>query len=721
VGGTSWPAEYRGSIVGLQPDTVYDLELTRGTDPAIVFDKAFETWNDDFPIVISEIVTVEDRNTPLEIINKAGSENGYILYTGPATIDLSQDENAPYCIRIQNSHHIIIRGLTLIGGKDGIVLGTSGVDETSNNDDVHDIVIENNDISAWGTVREGAPAGSDFGVHDQSGIRSNSRNLERIVIQRNRIHDPRTDSNNGQEGGTWRVHPNGPQGITFEHNEHGSHVIRYNEIRGNTLNSRLGHYFNDGMGSDDNFGYYGFPGRDSDVYGNYITNVWDDAIESEGGNVNVRIWGNFTDETYVGVALAGTTLGPLYIFRNVFNHSRSADVVIPGVTDRVWYGGVAFKRGGDPMFPEFPSDGPVYIYNNTIFYNDPQPPDFRMFPRFQTGIDNRTDAHFAKNTVGRNNILQVRSSNDLSIRDKDASSSYDHNLFNGQIDPLRPPGEDAGIEGSLPIYISEAGFSSDGFTYTGVFQLSPGSPGRDQGVEIPNFAGPTPDIGAHESGDAPMQFGISAVSQVSGDYNANGTVDAADYVVWRKNSGKAMTLSNEDPFTTPGSVTADDYGIWRSHFGMSASPHARLTYSTPSPGALVGASAMVESAAAVPMSTERPSHTSPEFIMAEGHLASRRNGNAAFDQIEARPRTRAKEDLSARTVFDSFPDAQSRRTLLTKLRASNDWDAYSEESTVSTAEKCHARMADNKAVDSVFDSFAPEWVTSCDVSISHVI
>jgi hypothetical protein len=57
---------------------------------------------------------------------------------------------------------------------------------------------------------------------------------------------------------------------------------------------------------------------------------------------------------------------------------------------------------------------------------------------------------------------------------------------------------------------------------------------------------------------------------VAGDYNQDGTVDAADYIVWRKNLGQMVTLPNEDPNTTPGSVTSQDYDIWRAHFGQTS-------------------------------------------------------------------------------------------------------------------------------------------------------
>jgi hypothetical protein len=48
---------------------------------------------------------------------------------------------------------------------------------------------------------------------------------------------------------------------------------------------------------------------------------------------------------------------------------------------------------------------------------------------------------------------------------------------------------------------------------------------------------------------------------VTGDYNDNGRVDAADYVLWRKGG----SLKNEGD--TPGTVNAADYTVWRTNFG----------------------------------------------------------------------------------------------------------------------------------------------------------
>src|SRR5215813_4339842 len=50
-----------------------------------------------------------------------------------------------------------------------------------------------------------------------------------------------------------------------------------------------------------------------------------------------------------------------------------------------------------------------------------------------------------------------------------------------------------------------------------------------------------------------------------GDFNNNGTVDAADYVVWRKNLNGPYALPNDNGLGTP--VSSAHYDLWRSSFG----------------------------------------------------------------------------------------------------------------------------------------------------------
>ncbi len=63
---------------------------------------------------------------------------------------------------------------------------------------------------------------------------------------------------------------------------------------------------------------------------------------------------------------------------------------------------------------------------------------------------------------------------------------------------------------------------------------------------------------------AEIQTLYNVAPGVAGDYNGNGVVDAADYVLWR-NGGP---LQNE--IDTPGTVNAADYTAWRARFGATS-------------------------------------------------------------------------------------------------------------------------------------------------------
>ncbi len=58
-----------------------------------------------------------------------------------------------------------------------------------------------------------------------------------------------------------------------------------------------------------------------------------------------------------------------------------------------------------------------------------------------------------------------------------------------------------------------------------------------------------------------------------GDYNNNGAVDAADYVVWRKALGTNYDLPNRAPGIT-GDASPADFTAWRANFGNTAAAAA---------------------------------------------------------------------------------------------------------------------------------------------------
>lgn len=79
---------------------------------------------------------------------------------------------------------------------------------------------------------------------------------------------------------------------------------------------------------------------------------------------------------------------------------------------------------------------------------------------------------------------------------------------------------------------------------------------------------------------------IAPPSGVAGDFNNDGKVDAADYVVWRKNVGTTNILPN-DP--TGGTIGTTQYNTWRAHFGQPAGSGAgaNATAAVPEPATLV--------------------------------------------------------------------------------------------------------------------------------------
>jgi hypothetical protein len=79
-----------------------------------------------------------------------------------------------------------------------------------------------------------------------------------------------------------------------------------------------------------------------------------------------------------------------------------------------------------------------------------------------------------------------------------------------------------------------------------------------------------------------VQLMVSEEAALLGDYNDDGTVDAADYVVWRKNDGTANTLPNDD---IGGIIGEGQYDQWTTHFGETAGGgSAMFAAAVPEPG-----------------------------------------------------------------------------------------------------------------------------------------
>jgi endonuclease I len=84
-----------------------------------------------------------------------------------------------------------------------------------------------------------------------------------------------------------------------------------------------------------------------------------------------------------------------------------------------------------------------------------------------------------------------------------------------------------------------------------------------------------------------LTLSLRAEAILSGDYNRDATVDAADYVVWRHAFGEEVTAYNSADGDGDGTIDDGDYNVWRANFGMSAPGASLLTRAVPEPGTAV--------------------------------------------------------------------------------------------------------------------------------------
>jgi hypothetical protein len=164
-----------------------------------------------------------------------------------------------------------------------------------------------------------------------------------------------------------------------------------------------------------------------------------------------------------------------------------------------------------------------------------------------------------------------------------------------------PTGTNTGGEGSLGDFFS----SADGSTLYSPDSLVSAVFGSTQYNWTIKYNGEItwadPDLGTIDSiaatGDLDVVLiGHSSVSLgLTGDYNDDGKVDAADYVVFRKNEGTMNSLPN-DP--VGGTIGSQQYNNWRANFGMMAGSGAGAgTSAVPEPGSFVIALAAMLAAA----------------------------------------------------------------------------------------------------------------------------
>jgi hypothetical protein len=199
----------------------------------------------------------------------------------------------------------------------------------------------------------------------------------------------------------------------------------------------------------------------------------------------------------------------------------------------------------------------------------------------------------------------------------------------------------------------------------------------------------------------------------AGDYDGNRTVDAADYVLWRK----ALGISGLPAFSGAdgdgdGTIDQDDYVVWRANIGQTLPPPSvgsgmNSATSSVAPVAPVGVLIGVETS--IRMSVSDPNQTADPLGAsgAEEVASQRKNLRPIFapaSSLFARYRPAIRGSLRA-----TLATAVSRcdEALVDWLASQPDTKKQCKES--GTSETCaseNARIADDIHIDSVEQVFA---------------
>jgi hypothetical protein len=209
----------------------------------------------------------------------------------------------------------------------------------------------------------------------------------------------------------------------------------------------------------------------------------------------VRIWGNYIDRTAIGIATTVTSVGPVYIFRNVWNRAQMYDKRSLDTDDRQPF----FKSGGDNAL----GHGRRYIMHNTMLQAQQSGSVYGLGGGF--GLGGTGSAQLIENTYSFNNIYHQWKDGKGFTYQTGSTSKFSNDMYNGTAGDTTVTN---GIVGK-PTYVSGAGWQSES---GGNYQLDTSSPGYGKGAKIDNFNDgvASPDVGAHQSGTPSMKFGIAA-------------------------------------------------------------------------------------------------------------------------------------------------------------------------------------------------------------------
>ena len=439
---------WRASLLQLEENTSYKLRLS--LKDKVIAENTFTTWSPE--IKIGSTIKLPQGAAKIDV---KGSPDAWIRIVLPEEgLDGGDKEEA--AILFDGAEYAFIENASIRGGRRHAI----HIKNSSN------IRIINCDVSGWGRPNNKRHVHRGMFVDDRKSIINYDAGVfidlsSGVVVERNYMHDPRGGAN------SWLFdHPAGPCAVYVHAKD--STVIRYNDFIGSDR-----HRWNDVIeGVRNGFPDGGFA-RDADVYGNLMLLGNDDGIELDGGQMNVRVWGNQFEGSLTGISTAPCIRGPAYIWNNL--------IVRLGDEDGV--GGQGFKNGYT-----FCGQGMIYAFHNTLLCKTALSP-------FGKGDGPR------RYIATRNNVFD-NAHGVFPMSQVAEKCDFDYDLYWSSYEDIRERTAErlnaSGLEKhglmAEPIYMNAT---------AGDYRLAPQSPGYDISETIPgleNFSG-APGI----KGDIPQR------------------------------------------------------------------------------------------------------------------------------------------------------------------------------------------------------------------------
>ena len=282
-GSFNWENKHAGSILNLDADTSYEIELAL-TDP----DGGSETRTvtastRPWPVSGEEGIVVTPATIAAELADIAAGDVLLLADGNYSAINISASGTTaePIVLRAQNENGAIVNGDIRFDGRDSIHIVGLTVEGQIKFNGANDIVVRDCRIL---TDRDGIVA---FGQGT-----SNSLIIDNEVVGPTEWKESAL-GNNGDNLGEGIV-LTGP-----------GNVIAFNRVRG----------FRDGISLLEDSGVVNQ--QSIDIYGNDISQCGDDGIEADFSMGNVRVHHNRLTDCFIALSSQPSLGGPTYFYRNV--------------------------------------------------------------------------------------------------------------------------------------------------------------------------------------------------------------------------------------------------------------------------------------------------------------------------------------------------------------------------------------------------------------------